>query len=89
MEEKELTTSEQAVVVDDTLPPKITKADLDAVKTTKKGKIMFWIRVVVYTILSSFLIAFAAHSLITPNNFTIGGISSHMPRLSFSMSASA
>ncbi|MBQ7948702.1 MAG: YitT family protein [Clostridia bacterium] len=74
MEEKEIVAPEIGAV-EESLPPKITKADLDAVKTTKKGKMTFWIRAVVYTLISSLLIAFAAHSLITPNNFTIGGVS--------------
>ena len=75
MEEKQITTSEIADTVDEHRPPKITKADLDAAHASKQGKIMFWVRAILYTLLSSLLIAFAAHSLIEPNNFTIGGVS--------------
>ena len=57
------------------LPPKITKDNFDALAGSGKGKVMMWIKAVVYTLLSSFLIAFAAHSLIAPNDFTIGGAS--------------
>lgn len=75
MEEKEIIAPETTGVTEEHLPPKITKADIDAVTASKKGKILFWVRAVLYTLLSSLLIAFAAHSLITPNNFTIGGVS--------------
>ncbi|MBE5747217.1 MAG: YitT family protein [Clostridiales bacterium] len=57
------------------LPPKITKDNIDPSASSAKGKAMLWIKAFVYTILSSLLIAFAAHSLITPNDFTIGGAS--------------
>ena len=57
------------------LPPKITKENINPLAGSKKGKVMLWIKAFVYTIISSLLIAFAAHSLITPNNFTIGGAS--------------
>ena len=59
--------------VSNNLPPKITKQDLESVATTKKGKVLLWIKAVIYMIISSLLIAVAAYSLITPNNFTIGG----------------
>ena len=75
MEEKELLTPETSGAADDHLPPKITKADIVAARHSKRGKISFWVKAVLYTLLSSFLIAFAAHSLITPNDFTIGGAS--------------
>jgi uncharacterized membrane-anchored protein YitT (DUF2179 family) len=58
-----------------TLPPKITKENINAVDFTPKGKAMIWVRSIILTVLSSFLIAFAAYSLIEPNNFTIGGAS--------------
>ena len=57
------------------LPPKITKENINAVDFTPKGKAMIWVRSIILTVLSSFLIAFAAYSLIEPNNFTIGGAS--------------
>ncbi|MBQ8343363.1 MAG: YitT family protein [Clostridia bacterium] len=57
------------------LPPKITKDNIDPLAGSTKGKVMLWIKAFVYTIFSSLLIAFAAHSLITPNDFTIGGAS--------------
>ena len=58
-----------------TLPPKITKENINSVDFTPKGKAMIWVRSIILTVLSSFLIAFAAYSLIEPNNFTIGGAS--------------
>ncbi|MBQ9728380.1 MAG: YitT family protein [Clostridia bacterium] len=57
------------------LPPKITKQDLENVAATTKGKTFYWFKIVFFLILSSFLVSFAAYSLITPNDFTIGGIS--------------
>ncbi len=57
------------------LPPKITKENIDLDKMSTKGQVLLWIRALLYTMLSAFLVSFAAHSLITPNNFTIGGIS--------------
>ena len=62
---------------DDTssLPPKITKENIDPLINSKKGKIMLWIKALIYTFLSALLISFTAHSLITPNEFTIGGAS--------------
>lgn len=57
------------------LPPKITKDNIDPDASSKKGKAMVWLRAIIHTLLSSLLVAFAAHSLITPNTFTIGGIS--------------
>lgn len=75
MEEQELLSTETDSQIEEHLPPKITKEDLAAAKASKQGKLMFWLRAVLYTLLSSFLIAFAAHSLITPNDFTIGGAS--------------
>ena len=73
MEEQEFITPETSTHED--LPKKITKEDFDAASSSKQGRIMFWVKCIVYTILSSFLIAFAAQTLIAPNNFTIGGIS--------------
>lgn len=70
MEEKELITETES-----TLPPKITKDNIDPEAGSPKGKIMLWVRAVLYSLISSLLIAVAAHSLITPNEFTIGGAS--------------
>lgn len=58
-----------------TLPPKITKENIDPLAGSTKGKIIMWVKALFYTLISSLLIAFAAHSLIAPNNFTIGGAS--------------
>ena len=57
------------------LPPKITKADITKEKESKKGKFFYWTKVVLYLLVSSFLVSFSAHALIAPNEFTIGGIS--------------
>lgn len=56
------------------LPPKITKENYYP-KNTPKNKILQWTKSVVYMLVSSFLISFAAYSLIAPNTFTIGGAS--------------
>ncbi len=56
------------------LPPKITKADLESVAMTKKAKILLIIKAIIFNFISAFLVAFSAYSLITPNNFTIGGV---------------
>ncbi len=56
------------------LPPKLTKADFEP-SNTKRDQFQIYTKAVLYTLLSSFLIAFAAHTLITPNKFTIGGAS--------------
>ena len=78
MEEKELGVKEELPAAetaeDNTLPKKITKEDFQLAETTPKAKVMQWVRLVFVTILSSFLIAFTVYGLITPNNFTIGGI---------------
>ena len=58
-----------------TLPKKITKEDLQAERNSKRAKRLYIIKTIFFLLLSSFLISFAAHSLISPNNFTIGGIS--------------
>lgn len=58
-----------------TLPPKITKENIDPHAGSKKGIVLDWLKAILYTILSSLLIAIAAYSLITPNDFTIGGAS--------------
>ncbi|MBQ8447135.1 MAG: YitT family protein [Clostridia bacterium] len=78
MKEKETIIGENAQMQESNhaqLPPKITKDNIDPLAGSRKGKVLLWIKAFVYTILSSLLIAFAAHSLITPNDFTIGGAS--------------
>lgn len=57
------------------LPPKITKNDLEQEATSKRGKVLYWIKTIIFLLLSSFLVSFAAHALIKPNEFTIGGAS--------------
>lgn len=54
------------------LPPKITKENFNERRT---GKSFPWLKTVVYLLVSSFLISFAAKTLSTPNGFTIGGVS--------------
>lgn len=56
------------------LPPKITKADIQAEQETKKGKSLYWAKIVLFLLFSSFLASFASYALIAPNEFTIGGI---------------
>ena len=74
MEEKELEVSMDAPATENALPKKITKEDFQLAETTPKAKVMQWVRLILVTIISSFLISFTVYSLITPNNFTIGGI---------------
>ena len=77
MEEKQLEIKEElsaAETIDNTLPKKITKEDFQLAEATPRAKAMQWIRLIVVTIVSSFLIAFTVYGLIKPNNFTIGGI---------------
>lgn len=59
----------------DVLPPKITKENIDPDAGTRKSVILSWVRSLVFTLLSSLLISVAVYSLITPNQFTIGGVS--------------
>ena len=57
------------------LPPKITKSDLERNAETKKNKALQTAQAVLYILVSSFLVSFAAYTLIAPNEFTVGGIS--------------
>ena len=66
---------EKKVSVPNALPPKITKENIDPDAGTRKGVVVAWVRSIIYTLFSSFLISLAVYSLITPNNFTIGGVS--------------
>ena len=72
MEEKELNSEEAQKIA---LPPKITKENINSHEAGTKGQLLLWTRALLYTMLSAFLVSFAAHALITPNDFTIGGIS--------------
>ncbi len=72
MEEKETVQTEEN---GNRLPPKITKENINPHAGTPKQQVMLWLKIVVYTIASSFLIAFSAYALIAPNDFTIGGVS--------------
>lgn len=80
MEEQQVQTEETVERTDtaetaaSALPPKITKEDF-APSKRKRDKFWLWMKGVLYTALSSFLIAFASYTLITPNKFTIGGAS--------------
>ena len=78
MEEKQLEVKEELsaaeTAFDNTLPKKITKEDFQLAEATPRAKAMQWVRLIVVTIVSSFLIAFTVYGLIKPNNFTIGGI---------------
>lgn len=76
MEEKEQLTpavEEAAETAEHSLPPKITKDNIRTGEMTTKGKVLHWIKLTICVLISSFLISIAAYSLITPNNFTIGG----------------
>ena len=57
------------------LPPKITKKDFERNAATRRNKILYWTKTVLFLLLSSFLVSFTAYALIAPNEFTIGGIS--------------
>lgn len=58
----------------ETLPPKITKENIDPLAGSKKRVVAQYTKTIIYTILSSFLVALGAYSLIAPNHFTIGGV---------------
>lgn len=62
-------------VSSDQLPPKITKETIDELKKSSKKQYPAILRIILHLLLSSFLVSFSAYSLITPNNFTIGGVS--------------
>jgi len=65
MEDKEISVKE--------LPEKITKEDLE--RKHNRGITWFYIKTVLYLLLSAGLVSFAAYCLIEPNEFTIGGVS--------------
>ena len=60
--------------LNESLPPKITKENINPDAGTKKATILSWTRSIVYILISSILIAIAVYSLIDPNDFTIGGV---------------
>ncbi len=55
------------------LPEKITQEDFD--HKFEKSKVFYYLKIVLYLLLSAGLISFAAYCLIEPNEFTIGGVS--------------
>ena len=60
--------------LNESLPPKITKENINPIAGTKKETILSWVRSIIYIFVSSILIAIAVHCLIDPNDFTIGGV---------------
>ena len=60
--------------LNEVLPPNITKENIDPDAGTTKATVLSWVRSIVYILISSLLITVAVYSLITPNNFTIGGV---------------
>ena len=60
--------------LNESLPPKITKENINPIAGTKKETILSWVRSVLYIFISSILIAIAVYGLIDPNDFTIGGV---------------
>ncbi len=74
-ENKDILTGEPKGTTLQDLPPKITKSDFEKKAETGKSKALQTVQAVVYILVSSFLVAFAAYALIAPNEFTIGGIS--------------
>ncbi len=80
MEEQQVQTEETVERTDaaettfSALPPKITKEHF-APSKRKRDKFWLWMKGLLYTALSSLLIAVASYTLITPNKFTIGGAS--------------
>ena len=57
------------------LPPKITKENINQYAESPKGRMAQWIHSISYTILSAIIIAVSVHCFITPNHFTVGGAS--------------
>lgn len=69
MEEQNVTEAQNA------LPPKITKETLNKSENDKRNQILYYVKIVLYILLSSFLVSLSSYSLIAPNHFTIGGVS--------------
>ena len=72
--EQEQLTIEETQQTERKLPPKITKENI-LPKGTKKERTLHLIKVLLMITLSSFLLSFAMHYLIAPNNFATGGVS--------------
>lgn len=74
---EELNKSEEPVSMGQVpnLPPKITKDNINPLPKGKKAIILSWVRSLSLTVVAALLVAFAAHCLIAPNEFTIGGAS--------------
>lgn len=75
MQEQQNNVAQETNPTKPVLPKKITKADLQAESNSKRGKTLYVIKTILFLLASSFLISFAAYSLISPNHFTIGGAS--------------
>ena len=71
MENKDYSLSE---LLPNSLPPKITKENIDPLAGSKKGRTLQWLRAILFTALSALLVAVGSYSMIAPNEFTIGGI---------------
>lgn len=56
------------------LPKKITREDLGNAQNSKRAKLLYLGKTFLFLLISAALVSFAAHSLISPNHFTIGGI---------------
>ena len=72
--ENQENTQIQASEAQSSLPPKITKENIDPLAGSKRGEIIQWVKAIIGMFLSSILIAVSSYSLIAPNNFTVGGI---------------
>lgn len=57
------------------LPPKVTREALHNEAQSKKGQISYWTKTILLQLISSFLVAVASYTFITPNRFTVGGVS--------------
>ena len=64
MENKEFNAHTEPQATDETvsLPPKITKENIDPHAGSKRSTILQWVRAILYTLLSSLLVALAAYS---------------------------
>ena len=60
--------------LNEVLPPKITKENIDPIAGTRKAAVLSWTRSLIYILISSLLITVAVYGLIQPNYFTIGGV---------------
>jgi uncharacterized membrane-anchored protein YitT (DUF2179 family) len=60
--------------LNEVLPPKITKENINPIAGTTKATVLSWVRSIIYILISSLLITVAVYSFIDPNDFTIGGV---------------